>query len=37
MLSVDENEKIEAIDIFDNKILAISTERGNIYLKSMYS
>lgn len=37
MISLEEDEKIEVIDILDNKILAIATDRGEIYFKNLYS
>ena len=37
MLSAPEDDSIEYLDILNNKILAMCTEKGDIYLKNLYT
>jgi len=37
MLSAGEDEKIEVIDILDNKIIALATSKGEIFFKNLYT
>lgn len=37
MLSAPEDDRIMYLDILNNKILAMCTEKGDIYIKNLYT